>query len=160
MDILKHFVGAAQLRTLKVFSRGSEGEYFQRLLIALVETVKAMPYTGQTDGLGDEAFVILHYSLGPTDWWITERDQNLGKQTQASGYVCIGDSGFVGMGCVSIAEIIAMGAELDLNFVPTRLGDIKQALRDRIADPLYCAACQEEMILQPCEACEAGRMAS
>lgn len=102
-----------------------EAEFFLRKLIDLAQQIDTMPKTYEQDGKGDEAIVHLHYFLGGSDWYITEKDMNGGIE-QAFGYAILnGDDECAELGYISIQEITAYGAELDLHFTPCTLGEIK-----------------------------------
>jgi Protein of unknown function (DUF2958) len=69
--------------------------------------------------------VHLHYCIGAMDWFITERDIS-DEQLQAFGLCDLG-MGYPEMGYVCIPEITAAGAELDLDWKPKTLAEIKKA---------------------------------
>ena len=108
---------------------GEEGLYFQEVLIALISQIAEMPQTGDTDGQGDAAIAHLHYFMGHFDFWITERDVGYGsadaQQHQAFGFVNLGDPDNVELGYISLPELFASNAELDLHWSPKTLGEIK-----------------------------------
>jgi len=82
-----------------------------------------MPKTYETAGQGKAAVAQLHYFIGGCDWYITERDM-LAEQHQAVGLADLG--GGVEQGYISIVEVIAAGAELDLYWMPKPLSEIEQ----------------------------------
>jgi hypothetical protein len=89
-----------------------------------------MPVTYATDGQGDDATVHLHYFTGGCDWYITEKDAGTPDepgQRQAFGLANLGYGGELGY--ISIAELIANGAELDLYWraVPLRTVKAKES---------------------------------
>jgi hypothetical protein len=98
-------------------------------------TIQAMPKTYMQSNKGDAAVAHLHYCLGHSHWWITEKDRMGGIQ-QATGLTWLdGDTGDGTEGTVSIAELTEQGALLDVNFTPTTLERVKQGMahlrRDR-----------------------------
>ena len=71
-----------------------------------------------------QAVVHLHYFLGGSDWYITEKDVDGGVQ-QAFGYVVLnGDEDSSELGYLSIEEITRHGAELNLHFQPCTLATL------------------------------------
>jgi hypothetical protein len=121
LHALRHFISRPQAACLAELLRGEEGEHFAATLARLVDiTQNQMPEPYATDGQGAAARVHLHYFTGSCDWWITERDSTA-EQHQAFGLASLGyDSE---LGYISIAEIIAAGAELDLYWKPATLAD-------------------------------------
>lgn len=119
MELLKHFVGSSQRKCLIDALKGEEGAAFKQLFLKLNSHLICMPRTYETDGQGDKAVVSLHYFLGDSHWWIIERDVVLREQIQSFGYACLnGDIEMAESGYIDIAEILRLGAELDLYFEP------------------------------------------
>ncbi len=100
---------------------GEESEFFCDKLAELAETVNTMPKTGETDGQGGEAIVALHYFYGRFDWYITEKDME-DDQWQAFGYA---DMGSPELGFINIEELTHNNVELDLNWKPRTLAEVK-----------------------------------
>jgi hypothetical protein len=130
---LAHFIGRSQLATIRAALHGEEGEFFRAMLKTLTATIAGMPNAYDTDGRGDGATAILHYFTPSSDWWIVEKDAGSaddpvpGMQVQAFGFACLnGDTDNAESGYISIAELIAYGAELDLYWTPKTLGEIKR----------------------------------
>src|SRR5204863_9884111 len=120
---LRQFVSVKQLRLITDLTYEEEGEHFVAKLKEYAERVATMPKTYEQDGKGDEAIVYLHYFVGSCDWWITERDQET-EQAQAFG---LADWGYGGeLGYISIQEVCAAGAELDLYCTPKPLKEVRQ----------------------------------
>ena len=110
-------------------ANSEEAEFFLRKLIDLAQQIDTMPKTYEQEGKGDQATVHLHYFLGGSDWYITEKDMDGGIE-QAFGYAILnGDDECAELGYISIQEITDCGAELDLHFTPCTLGDIKAKRR-------------------------------
>lgn len=85
-----------------------------------------MPAIYAQDGMGDTATAHLHYFLGGSDWYITERDV-CDQHVQAFGFAILnGDLDNAELGYVSLEEIIQYGAELDLHWVPASLREVKE----------------------------------
>ena len=111
--------------------RGEERQWFAQKLGELAGIVGTMAKTYEQDGKGDAAIVYLHYFAGgQASWWIMERDAGSpddeipGQQAQAFGLADLfGDGGELGY--ISIADILANGAELDFYFTPKTLGEIR-----------------------------------
>jgi len=123
---LKQFIGLSELRAIKENTRGEEGEFFRKMISDLKTTIADMPKTYETEGMGDDAPVTLHYFLGGSDWWIIEKDM-LDEQLQAFGFACLnGDKQNAELGYISIVDIIKYGGELDLYYKPEKIGDLKK----------------------------------
>lgn len=121
MKVLRGFICPAQLAAIADAMRGEEKQFFFDKVVELAKTIAAMPVTYETDGQGLDAVVQLHYFKGGCDWYITERDV-LEDQHQAFGLADMGDPE---LGYISIVELLANRAELDLYWVPTAIKDIK-----------------------------------
>ena len=120
---LSEFIGRNQMRVLAGLCRGEEGEWFREKLRELAEQVRSMPMTYETDGEGDAAVAHLHYFTPSMDFYITERDAEP-EQHQAFGLV----AGYeTELGYISLREILACGAELDLHWIPKPVGEIRGA---------------------------------
>jgi len=109
-----------------------EHEFFREMIFELSERIRKMPHTYQTDGQGDKAIAYLHYFIGGSDFYITEKD--MGKeQLQAYGLsVLNGDWQMSEMGYISIEEIkdITKGilfCDLDLYWTPKSIAEIKES---------------------------------
>lgn len=114
------FIGRRQLATIIAACRGEEGAWFRAKLAELAQTFATMHKVYEQDGTGDAAIVHLHYFTSSGDWYITERDTSVAQQ-QAFG---VADLGYgPELGYISIAELIANGAELDLHWTPRTLGE-------------------------------------
>lgn len=125
---LKHFISKEQLSVIREACKGEEGEYFRDMLKRLESTIEAMPKPYETEGQGDQAKAILHYFLGGSDWYITERDSSE-EQEQAFGFACLnGDTWNAEMGYISIRELIELGVEFDLYYKPETIAEIKNRL--------------------------------
>jgi hypothetical protein len=131
MGDLKHFMPAGEISALGSALRGEEREGIADMVLRVWGIIDNMPVTYQTDGLGNEAVVSLHYFAGPVDAWIIERDVGDGTddkgQHQALGMVSLFGGGVddAEFGYVSIKELIENGAELDLHFTPKAIRELK-----------------------------------
>jgi len=67
-------IGASQTSTVRSAMRGEEGEFFAEKMIEIRGIVEGMPALYQTDGMGADAPVSLHYFRGNMDWFITENE--------------------------------------------------------------------------------------
>ncbi len=137
---LSQFIGEDQLRVMRSYCRGEEGQYFRDMISKLKETLATMPKTYETDGQGNEAIAKLHYFNGGSDWYIVERDsgspddEEQGIQAQAFGYACLnGDYENAELGYISIQTLIENGVELDLYYKPEKIGTIKARFEKRAA---------------------------
>jgi hypothetical protein len=122
------YMSKEQLDVVKnIIKHGEEGQYYQDIIMELQETFDMMPVTYGQDGKGDAAIVYLHYFLGGSDWWITEKDMMSGQQ-QAFGFVCLnGDKENAELGYINLKNVADVGAELDFHFMPRPLSEIKEA---------------------------------
>jgi hypothetical protein len=119
---LRPFIGWQQLDAVGDLCRGEERQFFKNKLVELAALVGAMPKTYETDGQGKQAIAQLHYFTGDCDWYITERDCE-DRQLQAFGLANMGYG--AELGYISLEEILACGAELDLHWTPKTLAEIK-----------------------------------
>lgn len=125
---LTPFMSRTQMAVLADLIHGEEGRDFQRKLVDLEQLIEGMPKTYEQDEAGDEAMAYLHYFHGGTDCYILEKDKD-GGVLQATGFVVLnGDVEMAEVGYVSILELTASGAELDLHFKPCSLKAIKAGL--------------------------------
>lgn len=122
---LRRWIGPAQLAAMRSGLRGEESAYFRERFAAVAATVAAMPATYAQDGMGDRAVAHLHYFTSGADWWITERDAEP-EQLQAFGLADLFHDGGE-LGYISIVELLANGAELDLHFTPRTLAEVRAA---------------------------------
>ena len=119
----------AMLRTMAHPAHSQEWQFYVAKVEALADLVAGMVQTYQQEGKGDQATVYLHYFIGGSDWYITEKDVDGGVE-QAFGYAVLnGDEDCAELGYISIQELAACGAELDLYFSPCTLGEIKARRR-------------------------------
>ena len=129
---LQCFIGKRQSLALEELIEGEEGQYFVDMLLELAATIKTMPKTGDTDGQGDKAIVHLRYFIGNFDFWITERDMGDGsadlQQHQAFGFVNLGDPDNAELGYISLPELFASNVELDLNWAPKSLAQVRASI--------------------------------
>ncbi len=124
VDILKHFIGKAQLRELMSLSNQSEeADYFHAMTEGLALRLQAMPQPYAQDSKGAFAIAHLHYFKGGSDWWIIERD-NTPEQIQAFGLASLNGQE-PELGYISIQELIANGVELDLYWQTKTLEQIQ-----------------------------------
>lgn len=118
---LRKFASVEQMNCLVDGLRSPERGYFREAITSMVDRIKTMPKTYETDGQGDKAIAYLHYFRGSQDWWITEKDMEP-VQYQAFGLVDLG--GGPEKGYVNIVEIIRAGVELDLHWTPKPLSEV------------------------------------
>ena len=119
VEALDHFISFAQNCAIWTGLQGEEGVYFANLLDEQTQVIENMPKSYETDGQGESAVAYLHYFVGGCDWYITEKDMEPGEQLQAFGLANLGYGGELGY--ISIKEITAAGAELDLHWTPQAL---------------------------------------
>jgi len=124
LEQLAGFISLGQLRTMTAGCRGEEGPYFSGKLREMAERIKNTPETYGQDGLGNEAVAHLHYFRGGMDWHITEKDSNPDGQGQRQAFGLANLGYGAELGYISLPEILAAGAELDLHYTPRTLADI------------------------------------
>ena len=123
LDVFRQFVGPAQRAALYDAIGGEEGKFFGEKIAEVMHFVETMPKTYEQESMGGAALVYLHYFRGGQDWFITERDQEH-EQLQAFGLADIfGDGGELGY--ISIAAVLAAGAELDLYWKVKTLDEVR-----------------------------------
>lgn len=124
---INQFIGRTQMLCFGDLMRGEEKEFFFDKACELAERIATMPKTYEQDGKGRQAVAYLHYFTSGCDWWITEKDMETPDapgQHQAFG---LADFGYGGeLGYISIVELLANGAELDLYFQPTTLAKLNE----------------------------------
>lgn len=125
LQVLAPFINKGQMQALWDLCRKSEERaYFKQKVMDLARLIKEMPKTYDQDGSGMEAVAYLHYFTGGFDWYITEKDMTGAGINQAFGLAIVFEQE---LGYISIAEIVANGAELDLHWTPKPLAQIKGA---------------------------------
>lgn len=135
-------IGGDQATVTNSMRRGEEGEFFDRKMIEILDTLRAMPGPGATDGQGKSAIAHLHYFTPSGDWYITEIDRSdqttlASRQHQAFGWADpFGDPRCAELGYISLAELTAAGAELDYHWTPQTLaaclGESEESATSRI----------------------------
>ena len=121
-NIIKKFVGTQQMKVMKEYCKGEEGEFFKTEITRLAELITTMPKTYETDNQGWKAVAHLHYFTSNWDFYITELDKNK-DQHQAFGIT----NGFdLELGYINIPDILKNGAELDLHWKPKTIEEIRE----------------------------------
>lgn len=124
------FISPAQMRAIRSFSRGEEGDFFKEKIAEIAGIIRAMPKTGETDGTEDPVAHLHYFAGGQANFWITEKDagspddapQDKGVQHQAFGKADLfGDGGELGY--ISLPEIFSGRGELDLYWKPKPLSE-------------------------------------
>jgi hypothetical protein len=124
-ETVRPFINGEQYAVLERAASGEEGEYFRAVVNGLAKTIESIPKTYEQDGVGDDSIVHLHYFRGESDWYITENDIKDGSTTGFGFAVLNGDFVSAEFGYISVSELTALGAELDLHFVKTSLKNVK-----------------------------------
>jgi len=128
---LRQFINPNQLDVIGNLCRGEEGEWFRSKLVSLANLIESMPETYEQDGKGDQAHIYLHYFTGGCNWYITEKDvsaddgEGLIGHFQAFGVANLGHG--PEMGYISLPEILAAGAELDLHWKICTIAEVDKA---------------------------------
>ena len=129
---LRPFFSQIQMAALTTMTHSAHCEEWQFCVAKveeLADLVAGMAQTYQQEGKGEQATVYLHYFIGGSDWYITEKDVDGGVE-QVFGYAVLNaDEDCAELGYISIQEITAYGAELDLFFTSCTLGEIKAKRR-------------------------------
>jgi len=125
--VLATLTGPRQRAGLLSLLAGEEGEHYENALANVSRVWETMPKTYETEGQGRAAVAHLHFFLGAADWWIVEKDADTDGegQVQALGIADLG-MGCRELGYISIPEILAVGAELDLYYQPSTVGEIME----------------------------------
>ena len=134
---IKAFMSPRQSNAVSELMRGEEGSFFIAKMIELDQRITDMPVTYEQNEVSDP-IAYLHYFMGGSDWYITEKDME-GKGTeQAYGYACLnGDMMNAEFGFISIDELCSivirgfMTIDLDFHFDPTPMSVIKTRMGDR-----------------------------
>ena len=130
LHILAPFINKCQMQSIWDLCRdGGERAYFKQKAMDLARLIKTMPKTYDRDGSGMEAVAYLHYFTAGFDWYITEKDMTGDGTSQAFGLAVVFEHE---LGYISIREIIANGAELDLHFELATLSSLVDGRTVRI----------------------------
>lgn len=128
LNSLNPFIGSAQKQVIgSLAHHGEEREFFRDKLCTLAALVAGMPKTYEQDGKGEQAIASLHYFTSGADWYITEKDSETSDkpgQHQAFGLADLGYG--AELGYISLVEILAAGAEIDLHWTPKTVGEIQE----------------------------------
>lgn len=162
---VRPFLSRQQLAVLAEHCRGEEALHFLRQLVGLADRVRAMPKTGDQEGLGDQATVHLHYFLAKCDWYIVEKDIVSPGVDMAFGFAVLnGNELDAELGYVSIAEIVGCGAELDLHFKPRSLAEVRaeraKANHVEIFDPAESPELPPDFFANPIVSCPGDDLAN
>ncbi|MEI9479799.1 MAG: DUF2958 domain-containing protein [Deltaproteobacteria bacterium] len=122
--LLAHLTGSQQRSAIHAAMRGEEGQFFREKLEALRQLWNAMPATYESVAKGRAALAQFHFFTAGADWYIVEKDidPDGDGQIQAFG---IADLGYgPELGYISLPEILAAGAELDIYFAAKTVAEI------------------------------------
>lgn len=125
MRTLRGFLGKLQARIVREAANGEEGQWFMDKMVELAATVDATPKTYEQQDAGDAMVFHLHYFKGGCDWYIAEKDK-LAEQHQAFGWANLGDDQSAELGYISLVELTGLNVELDFDFKPITLADVKR----------------------------------
>lgn len=126
INVVKPFFPKSELRVVVDALEDEEGSFFAQKLLELATIINSMPKTYQTREHGGEATVHLHYFVGGCDWYITEKDMEGDGTEQAFGWAVLNnDLMNAELGYISIAELVELGAELDLYWTAKPLREVK-----------------------------------
>ena len=120
-------IGGMQLHNLRRHClRGEEAEFFAEKMTEIRTTVEGMPALYETDGMGADAPVSLHYFRGGMDWFITEAEDP--ENGIMFGFACLGDPAFAELGSIGVAELTDNDVELDFHWSKKPLGEAKKGI--------------------------------
>lgn len=138
---LRPFLSAQQWAGLAKAFRGGDAAHFMELLAGVADRVRAMQMEGEQEGQGDRATVQLRYFLASCDWYIVAQDPIAGIE-RASGFVALEGAALdADPVIISIAELAACGAQLDLCFKPCSVAQLKaERLKARNPKPWVLVA--------------------
>lgn len=138
-SVVSPFLSGVQKTTMLSSCMGEEGECFIDKFKALAKLINEMPKTYEQDSRDENSMAYLHYFIGDSDWYITEKDKD-GGVLQAYGYAILnGDLEMAEFGYISIKELVsnagivfskdkkhqeAINVELDLHFKPCSIKSI------------------------------------
>ena len=125
LDTLKMLTTPEQYEVITDAMLGEEDDHFIEIIDRIYATWEQMPKTYATADQGREAIAHLHFFVGSCDWWIVEKDADTDHagQVQTFGIADLG-MGYRELGYISIPELLANGAELDLHYRPKTIGEI------------------------------------
>lgn len=145
LKILHPFIGPAQKHVTGDLAHfGEEREYFRGKLCALATLVQSMPKTYEQDGAGEQAVIHLHYFTSGCDWYITEKDAETPEEPGQHQAFGLADLGYgPELGYISIVELLAAGAELDLYWQPKTIAKLNSE-KEAVANcPSYAGPAPE-----------------
>jgi len=119
LERLQDFINPEQLTSMVDHCEGEDGLFYVHKMMELANIIDTMPKTYDQDGLGDQAVAYLHYFIQGQHFYITEQDV---EPEQLQAYGLANDE----KGYISIVELLANNAELDLAFVPKMLAEIHE----------------------------------
>lgn len=123
--LIKPYLSRMQYAALFAACGGEEKDFFMQKTVDLAQLIASMPVTYEQEGKGDDAIVFLHYFVGGSDWYITEKDV-VGGVDQAYGYAILnGDDECAECGYISIKELTSNDVQMDFYFTPRSLAEIK-----------------------------------
>lgn len=103
------------------FGTDEKGEYAKARVLSLRQTIDAMPKANEQDAKGMEAIANLHYSRGPSNYYITAKDIQGTGADQAFGLVTH-SGGNSELRHINIRELAKYhGAELNIDWAPKTL---------------------------------------
>lgn len=120
---LNAFINSNQIEAMADIIRSPEKNFIFEKLAELLQIIKTMPRTYETEGQYLKAVVHLHYFKNGCDWYITELDCE-DEQLQAFGWT---DLGFCAeMGYINLVELLKAGAELDLYWTAKQFNEVRK----------------------------------
>ena len=131
---LRPFLSAQQWAGIAKAFRGSDAAHFMELAARIAARVRLMQKADDQEGQGAWATVQLRYFLSACDWYIVNLDPVAGVERAAGFVTREGASLDADPVIISVAELVACGAQLDLYFPPRSVGQLR-AERAAIFNP-------------------------
>lgn len=126
LEYLKKFISKHQINSLEYILNGEESAYAKEKIDYFFNLIQKMPKTYDTDGQGDKAIAYLHYFKSSIDFFVTEKDMEDDEQLQAFGLVNMNNE--IELGYISIQELLDLEFELDLEWTPKTLKEVRKEL--------------------------------
>ncbi len=123
---LRGFIALSQFLVIQDEFR-DQNSFYVRKVEELSATIAGMPETHR--GRKEDPVAYLHYFHGDAHYYITEKDAGAPGdepedfQSQAYGLMSCPPS-YPEMGYISIPQLLAFGAEIDLHWTPKRVSQI------------------------------------
>ena len=126
IQILSLFICAGQLE--HIIKEAVNSDEFSNNVERQQSTFEEMPTACKGAVVNNNTTVHLHYFLGNMDWFITHKSTNKHNVGCMHGYICYESGHHVTSYTISISSILKAGAELDLEWEPMPLWEVKKVI--------------------------------